>query len=81
MKASRSWRVEQSRAAKKQTYLLDNRQDPRLRGIISVGADAQVDLLGRSVLAVLCHQPKKRVFRSLRNGIREEDRSFTSHDV
>ena len=46
-------------------HLLDNRQNPRLRIIISVCANAQVDFLIRRVLAVRPHQAEERVLGCL----------------
>lgn len=49
------------------THLLDNRQDPGLCIVISVGSNAQVDLFWVSVAAIGGHQPKERVFWRLRH--------------
>lgn len=47
------------------THLLDDRKNPRHGVVVTVRANAQVDLLGVLVGAVCGHQTKQRVFRCL----------------
>lgn len=54
---------------KRGTYLLDYGQDPGLCIIVSVGSNAQVDLLGVVVAAVGGHQSEERVFGRLGDDI------------
>ena len=61
------------------THQLDNRQNPRLRVVISVGSNAQIDLLGVFIATEGRHQPEQRVFRRLGDDIRVE--SGSSHWV
>ena len=65
------------------TDLFDHGQHPWFRIIISVGANAQIDLLVRRVLAVRRHQAEQGVFRCLRDDIFREDGDWTgrTHDV
>lgn len=64
-------------------YLLDNRQNPRLRIIVSIGTDAQIDLFIRCVLAVRPHQTEERVLGCLRDvgGGEDRRRRRRRHDV
>jgi len=66
-----------------QTHLLHDRQNPRLRVVITVSADAQVNLLIGGIFAIGLHQAKERVLGGRRDGSRGEDRGGTvgTHDV
>ncbi len=55
-----------------EAYFPDNRQDPRLRIIVPVGSDTQVDLFIKTILPVCSHKPEERIFRSLGHNISGE---------
>lgn len=65
------------------THLLHDRQNPGLRIVITVSADAQVNLLIGGVFAIGLHQAKKRVLGGRGDGSRGEDGGGTvgTHDV
>lgn len=72
----------QSRSKRTEPYLLHNRQNPRLRIVIPVRADAQVDLLLGGILAIGLHQTKERVFGGGRHSGRSKDGGAGgTHDV
>jgi len=60
------------RVAAGYAYLLDHWQYPRLSIVVSVGANAEIDLLVECVSAVCCHQAEEGVFCSLWTGIFRE---------
>lgn len=63
-------------------YLLHDRQDPGLRIVVAVSADAQVDLLIGGVFAIGLHQTEKRVLGGSGHGGRGEDgRAGGTHDL
>jgi hypothetical protein len=59
------------------THHLDDGQNPGLRIVISVGSNAQIDLLGVFIATEGGHQPKQRVFWRLGDDIGVE--SGSSH--
>lgn len=65
------------------TYLLHDGQNPRLRIVVPVSTDAQIDLLVGGVFTIGFHQAKERVFGGRGDGGRGEDGRITvgTHDV
>ena len=65
------------------THLLHDRQNPGLRIVITVSADAQVNLLIGGVFAIGLHQAKERIFGGRGDGGRSEDGRIAvgTHDV
>lgn len=55
------------------TDLLNDRQHPRLRIVVSVRSNTQVDLLLTAILSVCVHQAKEGIFWCLRHALRGED--------
>lgn len=70
----RRWLVPKAAPEWWAVYLLDDRQDPRLCVVVSVGTNAQVYLFGVRVSSVGCHETEQGIFRSLRAGIGLEPR-------
>ena len=62
-----------------QTYLLDNRKNPRHSVVVTVRANAQIDLLGILVGTVRSHQTKQRVLRCLLHGAKGAHGSIGRH--
>lgn len=44
------------------SYLLDNRENPRLRVVVAVGTNTQINLLIGGVFAIGLHKAKQRIF-------------------
>jgi hypothetical protein len=57
--------VNDSSQASVVAYLLDYRQQPRLRIVVAIRTDAQVDLLVGLVFAVGSHEAEQRIFGGL----------------
>jgi hypothetical protein len=62
-------------------YLLNNWQNPRLRVVVSVRTNTQVDFFVKSISSESCHQPEEGIFGSLRHGIFWEDGGFELRHV
>lgn len=50
-------------------YLLDHRQDPRLRIVVSISSNAEIYLFGLGVSSISGHEAKERILGCLRDGI------------
>lgn len=74
-------RVSQDKRKAWWAHLLDDGQDPGLCVVVSVGSNAQVDLVGVLVAAEGSHQPEQRVFGRLGDDIRVESGSSHWFDV
>ena len=61
------------------THLLDDRKNPRHSIVVTVRANAQIDLLGVLVGAVRSHQTKQRVLRCLLHGAKGAHGSIGRH--
>ena len=63
-----------TRQNKSKSHLLNNRQNPRLRIIIPISPNAQIDLLRILILPISSHEPEQRVLRRLGDDVRREGR-------
>lgn len=65
------------------SYLLNNRQNPRLRIIIPISTDAQINFLVRGILTVGAHQSEEGIFWGSGDSVGREDGGGGggSHDV
>lgn len=63
------------------TYLLHNRQNPRLRIIVPVGTNAQINLVLGGILAIGLHETEQGILRRGGHGLRGKDRGSGTHDV
>lgn len=63
------------------SHLLHHRQHPWLSVVVSVGANAQVDLVAVGVAAIRGHEPEERIFGRLGDDARVESSGSHGGDV